>query len=541
MGKIGYYYNTLKYLKLLQLVYLVINRFKSKRRISNFQVPKYKIPHIVIPSLDNDYKWLERFNIEGALSGKIRLLNEDIELNYSESYLSTLKPLLRNNVLYMEYAAAMGAMYKQKKESNYAKCFLELYNDFLSKSCKPGSYIYSLHIPNILIALNLFEGCFREEEINKIMSELYIQYRYIKTHQEKHLLANHYLENLKALIIGSLIFGEIKETNTYLNLFKKELNTQINDDGMHFELSPMYHKIILEDLLRVYVVLHSFGISDTDWLRSLIIKMSNAALVLEDGFNRTLLFNDSGDNVSKPLSSIIEASVKICGFSPDKTLKLESSGYYRLQNDEINVIFDGGNPGPSYQPGHVHNDCLSYELAYRGVPIFVNCGTLLYQGNQRQFFRSTKGHNTVMAEGVEQSECWGEHRVARRGKIISVQEVQNEIIAEMRDYKGNLFVRRISLVNRRFSVLDKTPNQRGVKIYSYLHIPLDFPIKIEKNQIEVGNLAVISLVNCKMEIHKNCDYAPEFGKKLKCNLIEFSWMADNQSHGYITQFNPFKL
>ena len=41
--------------------------------------------------------------------------------------------------------------------------------------------------------------------------ELYSQYLYLQKHQEKHLLANHYFEDLKALIIASYLFKDDKK------------------------------------------------------------------------------------------------------------------------------------------------------------------------------------------------------------------------------------------------------------------------------------------------------------------------------------------
>ena len=36
-----------------------------------------------------------------------------------------------------------------------------------------------------------------------------------------------------------------------LKIYQQQVNEQILDDGAHFELSPMYHSIILEDMLDI--------------------------------------------------------------------------------------------------------------------------------------------------------------------------------------------------------------------------------------------------------------------------------------------------
>ena len=44
-----------------------------------------------------------------------------------------------------------------------------------------------------------------------------------------------------------------------LSIYEREISRQILPDGGHFELSPMYHAIILEDLLDVINAARTFG------------------------------------------------------------------------------------------------------------------------------------------------------------------------------------------------------------------------------------------------------------------------------------------
>lgn len=92
-----------------------------------------------------------------------------------------------------------------------------------------------------------------------------------------------------------------------------QIEEQILSGGLHFELSLMYHKIILEDILRVYQVQNSLGQRrDAEKLTSVIQKMASVMTEIEDGFgDRTPLFNDAGNNVGKgkdELSRAVEKS-----------------------------------------------------------------------------------------------------------------------------------------------------------------------------------------------------------------------------------------
>lgn len=76
--------------------------------------------------------------------------------------------------------------------------------------------------------------------------------RWLRKRLEIHLLGNHLWANAKALVFGGTFF-EGDEADAWrqkgLALIRRELDEQILADGGHFERSPMYHAIVLEDLL----------------------------------------------------------------------------------------------------------------------------------------------------------------------------------------------------------------------------------------------------------------------------------------------------
>ena len=71
----------------------------------------------------------------------------------------------------------------------------------------------------------------------------------LKRNLEYHLLGNHLLENAFALLFGAYYFRNDRVYMKSRSLLIRELNEQILSDGGHFELSPMYHKLILTRLL----------------------------------------------------------------------------------------------------------------------------------------------------------------------------------------------------------------------------------------------------------------------------------------------------
>lgn len=94
------------------------------------------------------------------------------------------------------------------------------------------------------------------------------------------------------------------------------------------------------------------------------------------------------------------------------------------------MIFDVGDIGPDYIPGHAHADIFSYELRIDGKPFIIDTGISTYEKNsRRQYERETQAHNTVQVDYLSSSKVWGGFRVAERAKIGYLKEENNRITA----------------------------------------------------------------------------------------------------------------
>jgi uncharacterized heparinase superfamily protein len=90
---------------------------------------------------------------------------------------------------------------------------------------------------------------------------------------------------------------------------------------------------------------------------------------------------------------------------------LPESGYFLLQCghqgqlDRISVVFDGGELGYGPIAAHGHADALSFSLRAFGRDVLVDPGTFDYFTFPawRDYFRSTKAHNTLAVDGLDQS------------------------------------------------------------------------------------------------------------------------------------------
>lgn len=512
--KISRLFHTLRYLKPIQFFYRLKNNCVCERGFKRIKYSEIQNMNLFIGGLHDEVSYLERFPFH---EDEVEILNQTISLSFKD--LEKYPPLIQFNIQYFEYAIVWA------QKGMHFSTIKEKWNEYVKSNLKLHPYVVSLQIPNMIIAMSLYNNYDSE-----ICNELYSRYRWLLKHQEKHLLANHYFENLKAIVISSFFFKETRVFNKYIKKLRKECSKQIHKDGMHFELSPMYHKIILEDLLLVHRVFKA------DWLNEYISLMLDAIVFLEDGVSRTPLFNDSGDNVAKTAGSLIEACKNELGIVPGFIDSLSQSGYYKIKDDTISLLVDSGPLGPNYNPGHAHCDCLSFEAFIDSRPLFVNSGTYQYQGDKRQYFRSTKAHNTAMICGHEQSDLWGEHRAGKRIKKCSGHVVNNCFSGSYLNQYNEECCREISLNNGILSVLDSFKRvSAGVSIQSFLHLAPGYSYS---NGVITGfgNSYSVKTIGCSATAIDSL-YSSSFGVLEKNTCLVFQWKIDKNKHGYIIKLN----
>lgn len=540
--KLARYYKTLRHLKACQLV----GQFRVK--LLPGRVPAEGWSHanrvihpstsIAIPELDINREYISRFEPEKLRDGTICLINTHRNLEKDVWEYPELSPLWNFNLHYFEYAAAMAGQYRLDGDPTWAKLFMELYKSWLENPVKDAFHPYtiSLRLKNLLIADRLFDEALPDAFRKLLYGTLYSQYRFLEKHPETALLGNHFFENICSVLIGSAVFGETEIGHKWLKRLQKQLDEQILPDGFHCERSPMYHKLMLESLIRTVQALRTAGYDTWRPLLPTVQKMLNAAVSMERGADRTPLFNDSGDNTAKPLGALVSACASLFDIKAEICDDLPDAGYFFLREGSVFVICDAGEMAPGHIMGHGHCDCLSFELFLNGEPMLVNCGTGLYQGDRRAFFRSTAAHNTFTVYGEEQSECWGEHRVAGRLSDVHAEYGKNKLSASFKGYKGTVFSREIRLEALVLTVMDKTDAAVGTKIDSFLHIAPDFQLSVGKNgcfNITKNDSlrAVIEPSGAKVSVSE-APYAPGFGDFSVCTQLCFSWNEDGNRHGY---------
>ena len=261
---------------------------------------------------------------------------------------------------------------------------------------------------------------------------LAIQMRWLADRLEWHLLGNHLMADIKALICAGLYF-EGPEAEAWLarglKLYRLQLDEQVLGDGGHFERSPMYHAIMLEDLLDLINLGGASGVVDPAILRrwevvSRRMRTWLAAMTHPDG--EVGLFNDAAFGIAATPAALDayagRLGLGVLAPPPGGTTWLDPSGYVRLALNDAVALIDVAPIGPDYLPGHAHADTLAFELSVGAERIVVNGGTSTYaEGPQRRLERSTASHSTVEIDGDNSSEVWAGFRVGRRARMRDVR------------------------------------------------------------------------------------------------------------------------
>jgi uncharacterized heparinase superfamily protein len=274
----------------------------------------------------------------------------------------------------------------------------------------------------------LFRGKWIEEVdqdgkfVQKIWTSLYTQIEWLIKHLEYHLMGNHLLEDGCTLAFVASVFdkdGKRGWRKKAAEILEKEIPEQMLSDGMHFELSPMYHQRVCQILLSLVAT------GDKQWKQicsPVLPKALQALRLMRHPDGEIAFFNDAAMGMyPKPETLLENAQSLNIPLSERETygaFALEAAGYYGFHTSNGDcLICDLGPIGPDYIPGHAHGDMLSFELSIAGLRIFVNAGIYDYErSEERSFVRSVRAHNTIEINDTDQCEFWAAFRVGRRGR-----------------------------------------------------------------------------------------------------------------------------
>ncbi len=281
----------------------------------------------------------------------------------------------------------------------------------------------------------------------KFLASLYLHGDFTLRHIEKaDVNGNHYTADLAGLVVAGQFFGDVGDAGRWHDVgwrgLQEEIEKQVFSDGVDFEASVPYHRLVFELFLWPALFRRTCGASlPTGYVRRLrAMARFTAAYSRTDGTSplwgdaddaRALPFGGQGLGDHRYLIGLTavafgdeDLAAQFSGprselmwvFGPETISGLPTvpsrpvlseafphGGVYVMRAGDHHVFIDCGPLGLAGRGGHGHNDALSFEAWLGGAPLVIDRGSFVYTASfdKRNEFRSTSSHNTPRVDRAE--------------------------------------------------------------------------------------------------------------------------------------------
>ena len=286
------------------------------------------------------------------------------------------------------------------------------------------------------------DGRFRSD----LLQTLYLHGDFVKRHLERsHVNGNHLAADAAALVAAGLFFGDgtARWAELGWSLLLGELPRQVGDDGVDFEASTAYHRLVTELFLLPALLRRAHGLPIPAWYVGRLAAMAAFANTYTRDDGTSPLWGDTDDARALPLGTqplwdhrylapIVKAAwpdahvepvagapldeaywlvgaTTPASAAPPSSQAFPTAGAYVMRGERDHVFVDAGPVGLAGRGGHGHNDCLSFEAFLDGRLVVSDCGSFVYTSDvaARNRFRSTASHNTPRVDDEEQNRLTG--------------------------------------------------------------------------------------------------------------------------------------
>ena len=431
----------------------------------------------------------------------------------------------------------LGKAYWLTRNERYARKFVELVEDWIDNN--PGGFGVNWAVAMELAfrATNWIAGYYffcesrsiSDEFWMKFFKSLFVHGQFIRNHLEYTWRnENHIVSDIVGLIVLGIFFRSMTFGKKWLSWGVKnleiEMNAQVHEDGVDYEKSTSYQRLVAELFYTSAILCQRNRISLSKTFMDRLEKMiefiqsytrpdGSIPLVGDADDGRLFRFTMSEDindhrhalsvgailfnrgDFKKSAGRFSQDALWLFGgegFERYQMLKADTSageshafadgGFYVMRGENIHVMIDAGDIGTDGMGGHGHNDTLSFEYWANGKPLIVDSGTYAYTFDvaARQQMRGTRSHNTVVVDGKEIAHFAGLWLIMSdktKPRVFEWSTSPSRDILEAAHYAyGSAFA---PLIHRRRMVLDKKNLEltvedhvegRGVHaIESYLH------------------------------------------------------------------------
>ena len=299
---------------------------------------------------------------------------------------------------------------------------------------------------------------------------------------------NHLIGELAGLFIAATVWPYFPESAAWRDFARDQLEIEIVrqtfPDGLNREQAFSYHLFALDFFLLAMSEADRKGQPVPLSCRDAVQRMVSAIAVLRDCKGHLPRYGDGDEGKALdvgPLRAALDCpawEAMLPAEAPeDGDYAFPDAGYYvcakgRGTPRERVCIVDAGPLGYLSIAAHGHADALSFTLNIGGDPVIVDPGTGSYHADpaSRAYFRSTRAHNTVTVDELDQSEpggvfLWTHHAHARL-----LQWGDDRVVAEHDGYRRLsdpvLHRRAVNCSNDSLVVVDEL-EAKGEHVYEF--------------------------------------------------------------------------
>lgn len=333
-----------------------------------------------------------------------------------------------------QHLTTLALAYKQTNDQKYSQEILSQINDWIKNNPYGQGINWYTPMECSIRAINLIQ-IYLLLETEELLPLIYNHGKYIRNNLEwSPAKENHYLTDLMGLFFIGLFFNN-KWTAFAKKELEKEILLQVSEDGVDYEASLNYHRLVTEIFLLTLLVAKKNNIEFSESFKKRTENMCNFIMYytpnsgnapqIGDTDNSRILdvwnknINDHRDILS--LASLLFNQPEFKGkFHKRLTLlinkkELQSKeiilysksfkDYYIIRDEDLFLLIHCGNIGRNNFGGHGHNDQLSFVLSYENEDYIIDAGTYNYTFDKelRNSFRSTNSHNTLQINDEEQN------------------------------------------------------------------------------------------------------------------------------------------
>lgn len=348
----------------------------------------------------------------------------------------------------LQWLLPVGQAYILEEDERHAQYIREIIEEWMIANpvCRGPNWICAMDVALRGISLVwLFHACKNSvswsdtEFLGRLVKQLILHAKFIDSNLEyADVNGNHLTADLAGLTVLGIALGGAGISKRWIDrswaILQDELPKQVLSDGVCFEASLPYHRLVAELFLLPALARRNVGLSVDDAYSERLKAMAEFTTASTRPDGTVPVWGDADDGRALPLGTqtfndhqyLVEMLntmdrpsslpthdetmwwLGIGNYPNSKTdaigaVNFKNAGVFVMRDGDNHIFADVGPVGMNGRGGHGHNDCLSLCITLQGAPLVVDPGAYVYTSDwqARNKFRSTAAHNTPQIDNEE--------------------------------------------------------------------------------------------------------------------------------------------